>query len=69
MHYLIFYCFIGRKSISKSYSAIKKFCEILGEPLTSTNTIIKLYQLVRNLIKKYYHYQWDNSLLGIEHAE
>lgn len=69
MHYLIFYCFIGRKSISKSYSAIKKFCEILGEPLTSTNTIIKLYQILRNLIKKYYHYQWDNSLLGIEPAE
>ena len=69
IHYLIFYCFIGRKSISKSYSAIKKFCEILGEPLTSTNTIIKLYQLLRSLIKKYYHYQWDNSLLGIEPAE
>ena len=37
--------------------------------MTSTNKIIKLYQLLRNLIKKYYHYKWDNSLLGIEPTE
>ena len=38
----------------------------MGTPKTARNTIVDLFQYLRNLIRKYYHKKWNESKLGSE---
>ena len=35
-------------------------------PKTTKNTIVELFQILRNIIRKYYHKKWNGTILGME---
>ena len=69
IHYLIYKCFLENYSLDTTYTRIHNFCDILNNPKPNKHTIVKLFRILRNKIKIYYHTQWKNEQLGIEPAE
>ena len=69
LYYMTFYCFIKNYSIRKTFIEMERFCYIIEQPKPNNCTIIKIFRILRNNIKKYYHNYWNNNLLGMEPAE
>ena len=44
---------------------MKRFEEIMNQPKPNNN-IIKIYRILKNIIKNYYHDYWKYNLLGLE---
>ena len=66
IYYLTFNCFLNHYSLNQTYISNENFCSIMGTPKTARNTIVDLFQYLRNLIRKYYHKKWNESKLGSE---
>ena len=69
IHYLIYNCFLENYSLDTTYTRVHNFCDILNNPKPNKHTIVRLFRILRNKIKIYYHTQWKNEPLGIEPAE
>ena len=69
LYYMTFYCFMKNYSIRKTFIEMERFCNIMGQPKPNNNTIIKIFRILRNYIKKFYHNYWKKNLLGLEPAE
>lgn len=69
IYFLIYKYFLENKSLDASYDNIHDFCSIVGNPLPTKKAIIKLYRILRNRIKIFYHTLWKNEPLGLEPAE
>ena len=69
IHYLIYNCFLENYSLDTPYTRIHNFCDILNNPKPNKHSIARLFRILRNKIKIYYHKQWKNEPLGIEPAE
>ena len=69
IYYLIYKCFLENCSLETSCDRIANFCHILGNTKPTKQTIIKLYRILRNRLKIFYHTLWKNEPLGLEPAE
>ena len=69
IYYLTFHCFLKNMSIKNSLINITEFCKIMNIENVSNKQIIKLYRLLRNIIKKNYHLMWIREPLALEPAE
>ena len=56
-------------SLKNSLINITEFCKIMKIENISNKVIIKLYRLLRNIIKKNYHLMWIREPLALEPAE
>ena len=66
IYYLAFKCFINHYSLNKTKFANESFCSLMETPKTTKNTIVELFQILRNIIRKYYHKKWNGTILGME---
>lgn len=55
IYYLIYKCFLENSSQDTSYERIYNFCSILGSPKPTKNDILKLYRILLNKIKIFFH--------------
>ena len=45
------------------------FCNLMKTPITTKNTIVELFRIFRNSIRKYYHKKLNETMLGMEPDE
>ena len=69
IYYLIYKCFLENSSLETSYDRTHYFCSILGNPKPTKNAIAKLYRILLNRIKIFYHTLWKNEPFGLDPAE
>ena len=69
IHYLIYNCFLENYSLDTAYTRIHNFCDILNNHKQNKHTIVRLFRILKNKIKIYYHTKRKNEPLGIEPAE
>ena len=69
VYYLTFKCFINHYSLNKTYNDNMSFCNLMKAPITTKNTIVELFRILRNSIRKYYHKKWNETMLGMEPDE
>lgn len=48
---------------------MERYCNIMDQPKPNNSTIIKIFGILRNRIKKHYHNNWKKTLLGLEPVE
>ena len=56
-------------SIRKSKIEINRFCDAMNQKKPTLKLIIKIFRILRNIIKKYYHNNWKRNYLGVELTE
>ena len=62
----IFICFIKNIGINKSYINSSNFCEKLGMPKTTPDSIIKPFRKLRDCIRQKYHKRLNNEQMRLE---
>ena len=63
IYYLTFKCFLDKYSLNKTYVMNEDFCKLMKLPKTTRNTIFEIFQLLRDLIRRYYHNKWSETKL------
>ena len=66
IYYLAFKFFINHYNLNKTYIANESFCSLMNTPKITKNTIVELFQILRNRTRKYYHKKWNENMLGME---
>ena len=63
IYYITFKCFLDKYSLNKTYLMNEEFCKLMKLPKTTRNTISEIFQLLRDLIRRYYHKKWSETNL------
>ena len=69
LYYLTYSCFLKNMSIRKSKIEINRFSDVMNQKKPTLKSIIKIFRIFRNIIKKYYHNIWKHNYLGVEPTE
>ena len=68
LYFLIFYNFVGNKSVKESYINTIEFCNNFKLEKMPKKHISKFYQILRNKIKETMYNEWNKHNLGQNHA-
>ena len=69
IYFLSFVCFTENYNIEKTFNECNNNSKILGDNTVGKDSISKLYQILRNSIRKNMHKKWGKEPLGTNIGE